>query len=199
MSGSFPEHSKSLDFDFRDELEMALWLAPVTQLNESGEHSQESMDEVERFGELGTESSDSEITSGDSSFVPGAEVYTDNGHAFPVLCRQAFEVLYPYAGTEAVDDAVREIVEHEMAHVSAAMQIGKTPIFGVRMIKAMKPEGPWRGLMAFVKFKEILTKADLAFIAATPGDLSERDLAIIQSLGYSSAEEAIETHPFFNT
>jgi len=190
------------EIDFECEILEALKNSELVKVTESGQHPQAAIDELLRHGEIADERGDSLIQGRDTSMQPEAEVYTHSAHSYPVLCRQAFEIVFPYASSEKVDEAARAVVEHEMEHASAAMMIGKEPFYGVRIMKTINPGGNWSyAITGFIAFEpnQKMTKADFAFIAAVTNDPAKRDLAVIQSLGYSSPEEAIETHPYFRS
>jgi hypothetical protein len=184
-------------YDFRDELSRALECTPISDLNADGT-ALNSLDTYEGLDELASKPPDTLVTV-DNDIGPG-NVFTDDVAAYPTLIRQAWETVFPFLDSATIDKYARESFEHETAHAAAAIKLGIAVSYGIRIMKVRLPDHRM-GVMIFSSIhhgSEQISKADMAFIAASPENPSESDRHLVRTLGYASCRDALESHPMIS-
>lgn len=173
----------SSNYNFRSQILVAIDNAPIVELSDSGETDIRSLKEAKDLQKFICRPSDELIPM--LMIDQSGDILIEEAHAFPILVRQALELVYPFTPRELVDEWCRETIEHEMAHATAATMLGKDIQYGVRIIKVQDERGLRNLMSGFINLKDQnITKSELAFITAAPEKLGENDEHLLKALGY---------------
>jgi hypothetical protein len=179
-------------FDFTNELQRALQHAPFQHLTEEGATA-DNLAQARTDAAPYKDRPDSHLVPSGPFIKKPYGVVTRNPAAYSHLLRQAIlvgEVLPVH--DPLLDDAVQIIVEHELDHATVMEDTSPcTAIYyGVELVLVDGPDGyPEPAVSPALNHVGLLRKIDLALVNAAPDILSPTDLASIEALGYSSAEE----------
>ena len=176
-------------YDFREDIHNAISNAPYVEMSESGLSIAQALEDAQKLERLADRQDDSVITRVRDNML--GDVFIEEAHAYPVLVRQAMEMVYPpFIPKRLIDTWCRESVEHEMAHAAAASMLDKDVQYGVRIVKVKDTHNVAKLMMTCLidVIGPNITKADLAFITAAPENISEGDKHVLRSLGYTSLQ-----------